>query len=310
MERLMIKNRWLANDSLGQLGERTLWHDLKDAFNLNFEPVAYEGLADFIEAKKPSLVIRNSTYFRPLNVSCPVISLVQDIQNFEVERVQKEVIAKSSAVVFNSLYTKEKIGCPESVKSAIIPLGVDSQFWSPYRPTVTLEQKARAEKTVLWVGSSHHVKGFQLFQKIVEESDLFFKMVAKDDTHFRHPRVESFGRVSQDTLKQLTAYSSCLLCTSETETQHLSGIEAAFCGLPIVTTPVGIYHELFRRESEWGKIVPSRDSKDFISALNIVLKNRAQYTPRKAFLEYGLDKSTCLSRWTQLIKDVEGEEHE
>lgn len=305
-----MPGRWLVNDALGQLGERTLWTDLKEAFNLNFEPVPYDQLPDFIEAQKPDLVIRNASYFRPLNVKCKQISLVQDLfPCCGPLNMQRAVISESTVAVYNTQYTRDKVGCPNNVTSRVIPLGVDSDFWYPIRNAITENQKNFIKRTILWVGSSHTIKGWQLFQQIVEQSDFHFICVTKDDAKFLHKRCDSLGIASQERIRELASYCSACLCTSETETQHLSGIEAAFCGLPIVAPKIGIYYDMAHREHQWGKIVDSRNPGEFIAALNWVLEKK-DLTPRRTFLDFGLDKSTCLSRWGQLIRDVEGGENE
>lgn len=298
-----MSGRWLVNDALGQLGERTLWHDLKETFNLNFESKNYEELPKFIEDQNPDLVVRNATYFRPLNVKCPQIVLVQDIVCCELEKMQREVIAKSTVAVYNSIYTRDKVSCPSHVASRVIPLGVDSNFWYPKRNTIPESEKD--PKRVLWIGSSHTVKGFELFRQIIEQSTFEFLMITKDDFHFNHPRVMSYGRQTQESIREIASFAGCLLCTSESETQHLAGIEAAFCGLPIVAPNIGIYYDTPPQARNWGLVVDSRNPQDFISCIRKVLDTRKVYSPREAFLCLKLDKQDCMNSWGRLIRDVE-----
>ena len=105
--------------------------------------------------------------------------------------------------------------------------------------------------------------------------------------------------VDQQTIVKI--YNSCklLVCASTIETQHLSGIEAAACNLPLVTTNVGVYYDL--TNGKWGRKVLDGD---FVSSIEYVFENYEGFEPRKFFLEKGYDKQSCINKWKALVDSL------
>jgi len=90
-----------------------------------------------------------------------------------------------------------------------------------------------------------------------------------------------------------------LLCTSIVETLHLAGLEAAACNIPLLVTNVGIYHN--RPSGVWGV---NSSINDFKSNIKTILDNKNNFSPRKYFLEQGLDTKSCMNKWRELIHKV------
>ena len=93
-----VVRRLLVNDMLSALPDhRTFWNDLQDWFDMEFVDGEYKDLTDIAqmecgiideweniktgvkETHRPSLIIRNASYFGPLKTVIPTISLLQDI---------------------------------------------------------------------------------------------------------------------------------------------------------------------------------------------------------------------------------------
>lgn len=297
--------KWLVNDQLAGLKERTFWHDLL-SLGLTDKTggyTAFEHLAETIEygatQEKVELVVRNGTYFRHMNLKCQQIAFVQDLtRNASLRLMQNEVINRSDVVVFNSEYTRAH--CQPSNESHVIPIGVDFDLFKPCVSSVELPQD-----TVLFVGAASKVKGWDFLKQLIDETPYHYALVMKDNARYDHPRVTNFGRVHQTTLVQIMNACACLVCTSETETQHLAGIEAAACGLPLVVPSVGIYYCNAQLEDEydWGRmgIVAPKEVSEYASAISFVLNRRDIFNPRQHFLDLGCDKASSLARWKELI---------
>lgn len=297
-----MSDKWLVNDCLAVLQEKTFWHQLLE---LGLEDktsgyTAFDRLADKIEMEAtrdlPQLIVRNGTYFRTINLPVHTISFVQDIatSRSRLADMQRGVIGSSDVVVFNSEYTRDAVGGTDN-PYVIIPIGVDFDLFSPCPSTVRFQQP-----TILWVGAASSVKGWSLFKGLVESTDYHFAVVAKDGARFEHPRVTNFGAVSQLRLADIMNACSMLLCTSKTETQHLAGIEAAACGLPIVAPNIGIYYEPSGRIlRDFGAVCLPDEMPQAISE---VLSRRDAFNPRQYFLDLGCDTATCMARWKELIE--------
>lgn len=318
--------RWLVNDSLGQLaGGRTLWHDLRDYCGCDDRSgPPFRMLSESIEGlhrlksgfgdELPEVIIRNATYFRRLDLPAgptKTISIAQDIcdPGSDLAAMQADVIAHSDCVVFNSEYTREQIWCPAGIRPEVIPIGTD---FSLFRPAANqseidgLREKLRiAPDSVLFVGSSAAVKGWQLLCDLIDATDFNFVAVTKDGTAIDHHRVRNFGPIPQAELRDIMACCAVLVCTSERETQHLAGCEAMACGLPVVAPAVGIHAGFVGQQDQIGVIVDDRTVARFGWAIERVLGQREVYLPREFAWAAGLSRATCMARWRSLLSELE-----
>jgi glycosyltransferase involved in cell wall biosynthesis len=300
-----MKTGWLVNDTLTCIpGTKTFWHDLLENIpgleDKTFGYTPYHLLADKIKLEAtmkgiPDYIIRNATYFGPISIPTKTISLVQDATG---DSMQIHVCNSSTLTVFNSPYTaslyKYKIFTP----AVIVPLGVDFDY---FKPCDSYEQELGIlPDSILFVGANNvNPKGFDKVLDLINNTGFNFCLVMKDDYKLDHPRVKVFNRVDQETMVKI--YNSCkvLICTSTVETQHLSGIEAAACNLPIVATNVGVYFD--KKNGLWGRKVIDGD---FISNINFIFENYNDFQPRQFFLENGYDKKSCMNKWKDLVNNL------
>jgi len=296
---------WLVTDGLTAIpNTRTFWHDLLDWFPDLIDktggntpwailPINVEREAQL--KGNPDYIIRNCTYFRRLNLNVKTYSLLQDIKP---NSQQIEVANHSDVVVFNSEYTRSHYLNTIHSKSVIIPLGVNSNvFTSQNNQAVEL---GILPDSILFVGAAtEYPKGFDLLMSIINNTNYNFCLVMKDGFKLNHPRVRVFNRVSQEKIAKI--YNSCkmVLCTSRTETQHLVGIEAGFCGVPTIATNVGFYYNL--EHGEWGRKANNLD--EFKKQIEYVINNQDEFNTRDYFLREGFDVSSCKESWSKIINE-------
>ncbi len=295
---------WLVNDCLTCIpGTKTFWHDLLENVDglvdkcnghtpYNILPTRIESE---LQVEQPDYIIRNATFFRNMNTLVPTISLLQDVV---VGRdVQIDTCNRSTVTVFNSQYTKSLY--PEITNSVVIPLGTDFEKFKPLDNVNELKQKYGInDNTILYVGSSTvYPKGFDMVESIIDNTEYKYVLIMKDDYQSSNPRVKVFNRITQDEIVEITNCCSMLLCTSKEETLHLGGVESAACGLPIITTNVGIYPSI--NGDGWGHICDSLEM--FLQTIELVFKNVDSYNPREVFLKNGLDKNSSMESWNMLI---------
>ena len=300
-----MKTGWLVNDTLTCIpGTKTIWHDLLENVDgledKTFGHTDFYLLADKIKLEatlkgKPDYIIRNATYFGPIQIPVKTISLLQDVKE---DPAQLYVCNNSYLTVFNTPYTaalyKNKIFTP----SVVIPLGIDFDYFKPTQSYA--DELGILPESILFVGANNvHPKGFDKILDLIEKTNYNFCLVMKDNFTIDHPRVKVFNRVDQQTIVKI--YNSCklLVCASTIETQHLSGIEAAACNLPLVTTNVGVYYDL--TNGKWGRKVLDGD---FVSSIDYVFENYEGFEPRKFFLEKGYDKQSCINKWKALVDSL------
>ena len=305
-----MKKGWLVNDILTCIpGTKTFWHDLlewlpelEDKCNgytpYNLLPSNIE--RDWMNGHKTDYIIRNASYFRPMDIPVKTISLLQDLLPDNSE--QLSVCNKSDIVVFNSPYTQSHYIDKITSKTVMIPLGVDFNKFVPTEKKYNSELDI-LENSILFIGSNtNNPKGFDILLKIIEETDYNFCLVMKDDFKIDNPRVKVFNKINHDMLVKVMNSCQMLVCTSRIETLHLAGVEAAACNLPLVTSNVGIYYNL--PNGKWGRNTNSLNYNDFIKEIDFIKENLTTFSPRQFFLNLGLDTETCKNRWINLIESL------
>lgn len=290
---------WIVNDKLTCIpGTRTFWNHLLDTIPVLEDRCTgqYAGLADKIERdaarENPDYIIRNAAYFRWLNVSCPVISLVQDVMDGEARELLLESCAASSLVVFNSEYTKMVYPELETTRSRIIPIGTDTNVFRPVTPHPRVPKGS-----VLWIGSGHRVKGFDLACYLASESKRPWVFVMKDDTPVDVDAMV-FRSIPQEQLASIASACSVGVCTSLNETQHLAGIEMGLCGLPLVTTEVGSYYG--REPGPWGKVINGDWQEEIEAVADLPRDGAVSYWTEQGF---GLER--CMDAWREAVESLE-----
>lgn len=287
---------WLVNDCLTCIpGTRTFWHDLLDnvegLIDMTGGYTSYDVLSQTIEkaleSDRPDYIIRNGSWFPPINTDVPQIAIAQDLGEHCVAACNQ-----ASVVVTNSKFTMASLSNVSS-KKVIIPLGVDIKV---FRPDPVDELVA----DVVFVGDSNeHPKCFSTVISLIKSTDLTFNLIMKDNFRIDHPRVRCFNKIDSILVRKILSSSQVAICPSYVETQHLAGIEAMACNTPVVAVSTGIYYEI--EDGKWG-LKTQREC--FLEKINEVLNCRDKFSPREFVFEYGLDKDTCMARWNHLISEV------
>jgi len=270
----------------------------------------------------PSLIVRNATWFPPIQAQVPTISLLQDIIEGPQREMQEAVIKSSAAVVFNSEFTRSKyptaiaktgdvprtIDAPPDVRYRVIPLPVDFSLFEPQNPMGCQQALSLPDGCVCWIGASQgaagQVKGFDIFLRIVRTNpDIPFVAVFKDALpEYSPPNLKMYCRLTHAELVKVIGACRVGLCTSRTESQHLAGVEMGACGLPMVAPPVGVYwqHRLMPEVNPVDGGVP-----EYSIALRATLKWPGDPQTIRAYWQKEFDKPVIKAAWTKLIEEVE-----
>ena len=318
--------RLLVNDLLTVGGERTFWHDLQEWFDCQFIGGEFATLADKVAANNPnhplddvqdevSLIIRNASYFPPLEASAkiPTISLLQDIFTEGPAREMQEVVMRSStATVFNSLYTQKDYDHRQGGHH-VIPLPVDFSVFEPQNAMGCQQALGLPEGCICWVGAclgaAGNVKGFDIFLKIVRlNPDLHFVGVFKDAIPDSFPpNLRCYLRLSHEELVRVIGACRVGLCTSRTESQHLAGIEMGACGLPLVVPNVGCYWKRGTLKESFPGVVYHKDTSPSLIAAQ--LRNPVwQMQDKDRIREHWkqeFDRPVIRAQWEALVREVE-----
>jgi len=307
--------RLLVNDCLTTIpGTRTFWHDLQEWFGMQFVGGDYSELATIADAKAraASLIVRNASWFDviPASVGLPTISLLQDIFDPGPQReMQERVIAASHLTVFNSQFTASKYQSdPSKHIGRIIPLPVDFSLFEPGNAMGLQQALLLPDNCICWIGASQgaagQIKGYDALLRIVRHNpDMSFVTVFKDAVpEYAPPNMRMYSRLPHDELVKIIGACRVGLCTSQSETQHLAGIEMGACGLPLVVPPVGTY---WARDDMPGAVVGETETEAYTAALRATLKHPGDPQKTREYWQREFSTKVVLEQWAGLIKEVE-----
>ena len=110
--------------------------------------------------------------------------------------------------------------------------------------------------------------------------DIFFTRCLADNYNLvGRGFVQFVGEQTPQQVKERMDASDCFVLFSNYETAAVVLEEAAACGLPIISTPVGIAEELI--DDTTGAIVPVKDIKSLVEAMSAMIDNVGKYDSKK-----------------------------
>jgi len=297
---------WLVNDQLTSIPEtRTFWHDLLEWIpGLAFRTgsyVDYSHLADVVEAsyridaEKPQYIIRNSGFFRWIDLPVVTISFVQDL----VDAEQVRVIKQSQVAVFNSIYMRSRF--EEVENSRVIPIGVNTSVFRPMGKEACRVKYGILPESIVWVGARTSVKGYETLKGIIESTPYNYCLVLKDspDPDWINERVRVLSRIPMGAMAEVYNACSMLLCTSPMETQHLASLEALACDIPVVSPPCGVWYDT--ASGTLGlRVMDSR----YLDAIRWVQNSPDSFQPREFLLSSPYTGEACRQSWQKVLADV------
>jgi len=295
---------WVVNDMIGMIdGSPTLWHRLLDWFPELVDQTNgytdYQILADRVDRLKPipDYIIRNATFFRPLRIQVPTAAFLQDVIYGSFRQMQIEVCRRAQIIVVNSRYTHEQY--PELDDVRVVPIGVDA---NQFVPNPDDGYVGVPENAICFIGSGHAIKGFAHVERLIREApDLHFCLIMKDETEIQIPgRVVTFKQVPHQQLARIINSCTVGFCPSIRETQHLAGIEMGFCGLPLITSDVGIYYR--RQSGIWGCRVEPHEYAQALRAAIACRRDRARI--RDYWRAEGFTLECCHAAWHAIVEEL------
>jgi glycosyltransferase involved in cell wall biosynthesis len=313
---------WLVNDFISCIpNTKTLWTDLleflpnlqdKTGYGYDILPDKIEELA--VTDGEPNYIIRNSCYFRRLNFKSPTIAFVQDPHR-DANQID---VCNHSTTVICSEWIRNLFGGLLTGRVEIIPTGVDFSYfdrnkpygdYSYYSEWVNTEELGILPESILFIGANQYNKGFHYLMDLITSTNYNFTCIFKDNTKIQHPRVRCFNQISTEQVFKIMCGCKLFLCLSLTEPQHVSGVEAGACGLPIVANNVGWYYDGGHAniggmtETEWGIVVHDNNYKQGVDR---IFTQKELYNPRKFLKENGYDRPDYEKKWVDLVNEVSG----
>lgn len=305
----------IVNDLLGGwMGERTFWNYMLEGIpgirgfdhvtmNCPISEVSAEARKRIQEMPPNTIVIQNATFLGKVSDHNYTIAFLQDnLRAMSRPNVtQENVLQTSHVVVTNSRETAQYY--PEFYPETI-PIGVDTNIFCLANNKIELREKygVPTDRLVgIFVGDFTEVKGWYEIRKLIySKPDIFFILVSKRSENYDNHNAKSFNRVSQRFLADLYNCADFFILGSPVETQCLAALEAAFCGLPLVMRPTGIFTSF--KFDQRKMIGVFRDNLS--DALQEFLKDPKRFSPRETLMSMDFGIDSMIAKWKTLLESL------
>lgn len=235
----------------------------------------------------------------------------------------KETFEQASVIVAGSDYIIDKIRVYRSgkysFKTVKIPFGVDEKFTSPpsslsFKRGGVDNQSLNLISTANAVPVKSHIDLLKAFKIVLQKyPDAKLTCCGNDYEGILSNLVNDFGLtgkvdikgfVEYENLPSLFSSSGIFVLSSLYESQNMSIIEAAFCGLPVVSTRVGIAPEITPYVSEPGDYEKLADN--ILYVISNYEKVKAESGDRLPGIQERFSMRKCVDEYLKLYVNLIG----
>ena len=212
---------------------RALQHHLSDYYNIS---IVFENQLNMIDLRHFDLIHLHSSWKHGLVQRLPREKLVTTIHSFfEIDHIYPANYLEQLCDKFAGVSVVCK-GLQEYVQHyvprvALTSAGVDTVRFYP------IEKDRTSEFRVGWSGSLNNHYGNARVQELllpaVKKVGCKIELASREERFVPHRQMPDFYHEID-----------CYICTSRSEGHPLGVLEAASCGIPVISTPVGIIPEL------------------------------------------------------------------
>ncbi|RLF35704.1 MAG: hypothetical protein DRM99_04130 [Thermoplasmata archaeon] len=215
--------------------------------------------------------------------------------------LQKRQFDKSSTIVAVSNYVKKYISEFGDYRVKVIEHGVDTEIFNEKNKRDLREKyNIKGKKVGIWVGKFHPLKWNFMPEIIKATKDITWILVFDQVVNYKPvaKNLKLYAGVNHEILSELYNCADFFLLPSIEESFNLSAIESLACNVPIITTNVGYFYGK-KGIQDFGYIVNKLNPKEFINAINVVLKK--DFEPRRFVFENKLDLNSWKKRWESFL---------
>lgn len=289
LKRLIAQANLIWTHTLGPIGAYTIYH------------ARHKHIVAQVHSRETELFV-NSLSLRYSRTLFDVIST----------RVVRSLYNKCSLLMLPSEDTKTYVThLGVRTPTQIVQMGVDSARFHPAPSKAQAKQALRIDPSTFVFGYTGRIAGekdlgtllkaFTLFRKRYPDSLLLIVGDGPDRASLQHDGVRITGFV-QNVVPFLHAMDAFIL-PSLTETTSLSTLEALFCGLPVIVTPVGHIRAYVEHEFN-GLIFGKRDVEGLLAHMGRLYTDQVLYKRISAKARKSVEKKYTSDRMCAQVREL------
>lgn len=199
--------------------------------------------------------------------------------SYYIQPMFEKLTASGKRLVAVSDKLRRELDALYGLKADLIEIGLDLQHFRPFP-----KQESRERLGIKWqgplgifVGRTDSTKGFEILQAVARQrKDI--KVLCVTSSDYQDQNMIMARRVPNEQMPLYYSAADFFLFPSYYESASFASVEAMACGLPVVAYKTGLFEDIDERRV--GRILTSRDPKDFSEAIDHVLRSSG-FDPRR-----------------------------
>ena len=299
--------------------------------DFDIRPPIYQGyiIEEYLKSHENlfnlDLIIKNAGVGGYANLKTPQIIIFQDpfysIQKFFIDRgiftsefwrynanidLQRRT-AKQGTTVAVSNFMKEDMRLNDIKCDYVILEGIDTKKFKPFENKEELKKAHNLpldKKIGIVVTRFIPQKGWTILSELIHKFPDIHWIVVLADKIGSKPKLKNVTLVEEalpELMPRLYNVSDFYLSTSPVESFGLSSLEAASCGLPIITFKTGWAWDWW--DKRLGIRVDNWDVESFEKAVEkIKNSDLKEFSPRESLIERGFTKEVVEKNWKEFVE--------
>lgn len=263
------------------------------------------GIGGFIKLKTPQIVVFQDPFYTLLKEMVSRGIFISNCEHYSAcINLMRESSKGSTTVAVSNFMKKEMEDC-EIKCDKVIKEGIDIEKFKPLNKKELREKYNIPSDKKVGIAVTKFIpqKGWNILANLINKfSDIHWIIVlsSKVGSKPKLKNVSLFEEVCPELMPELYNCSDFYISTSLAESFGLASIEAASCGLPVITYKTGWAWDWW--DKRLGLRVKDWNTESFEEAVENLFKGKIKYEPRKSIIEKGFTLEKMQENWEEFVK--------
>lgn len=279
-------------------------------FETLFKPdliIKNSGIGGFVKLKTPQIVVFQDPFYTLLKEMVSRGIFISNCEHYSACINLMRESSKGSTTVAVSNFMKKEMEDYGIKCDKVILEGIDTDKFKPLNKKELREKYNIPSDKKVGIAVTKFIpqKGWDILVNLINKfSDIHWIIVlsSKVGSKPKLKNVSLFEEVHPSLMPELYNCSDFYISTSLAESFGLASIEAASCGLPVITYKTGWAWDWW--DKRLGLRVSDWNYEAFEEAVENLFKGKIKYESRKSIIEEGFTLERMKGDWEKFVKKV------
>ena len=280
----------------------------ENLFNLDLI-IKNAGIGGFANLKTPQIIVFQDPFYSIQKFLMDRGILLENFWRYNANIELQRRTAKQGKTVAVSNFMKEDMKLNDIKCDKVIEEGIDVEKFNPFKDKEELKKAHNLpldKRIGIFVTKFILQKGYSILTELIHKFPEIHWIVVLADKVGSKPKLKNVTIVEEalpELMPRLYNVSDFFVSTSPVESFGLSSLEAASCGLPIITFKTGWAWDWW--DKRLGYRIDGWDVDSFAKAVKKIRdSDLKEFSPRKAIIEKGFTKEVMEKNWKEFVEEV------